>query len=383
MRTGNEDLHGKDEIVADLNGPGDNIQLMDLSGKRILVIKPSSLGDVVHTLPVVHALKRVYPTCHISWIVQEGLRGFLEGDPTIDELIAITIPSTSEPGAPPTAFLAAGWATLCTLARLRNRFLKDRYDLVLDLHASLRSGLLGLTNPGGLRMGFSDAKELNTYFQHHVVDTGHAGPHAVEKNLLFARRLGCLPAPEDFTVFITEPWKHGASLFLQEAGLGESSRIVYANPGARWRTKLWTVRCWAMLADQMRARFGATVVFAGSSADLEMINSIIELTREPAVSSAGKLSPGESVALLRRSCVYVGVDSGPMHIAAFIGTPVVALFGPTDPARVGPYGNGHAVVRRENLECLGCRKRACANRVCLEHISPEQVLETVASLLGW
>lgn len=356
---------------------------MNLSGKRILVIKPSSLGDVIHTLPVVHALKRVYPACHISWIVQEGLGGLLEGDPAIDELIAISIPSTSEPGASPVAFLAAGWATIRTVSRLRDRFLQDPYDLVLDLHASFRSGLLGLTNPGGLRMGFSDAKELNTYFQDQVVDTGHAGAHAVDKNLLFARQLGCQPIPEDFKVFITEPWEHAVRLFLQDAEAGDCSRIVYANPGARWRTKLWTVHSWAALADRLRAKFGATVVFAGSSADREMINSIIELTQEPAVSSAGKLRLGESAALLRRSCVYVGVDSGPMHIAAFVGTPVVALFGPTDPARVAPYGNGHAVVTRENLECLGCRKRSCANRACLEQISPEQVLETVARLMAW
>ena len=99
--------------------------------------------------------------------------------------------------------------------------------------------------------------------------------------------------------------------------------------------------------------------------------------------AAGRLDLAEAVALIEAADVYVGVDSGPMHIAAFAGTRVVALFGPTDPAKVGPYGEGHIVIRRTELDCLACRKRSCADRKCLEGISGPRIFEATVALMGW
>jgi len=345
---------------------------MDLSHKRILIIKPSSLGDVVHTLPTVHAVKRCFPSCHIGWIVQRGFAGILEADSAIDEIIPIFIPSTSDPGGPRDAYIQAALATARTLYQLRRRLASGPYDLVLDLHASFRSGLLGLTNPGGTRVGFAGAKELNTLFQHKLVQPDPSKPHAVDQNFAFAAFLGVEPRPEDFHLAVSANDREKAGAFLAESGLNNGAGIVYANPAARWETKMWTVEAWAELADQL-ARAGVGVVFAGSPADAALIGEITCRMKERAVVSAGKLSLGESAALLEASDVYVGVDSGPMHVAALVGTPVVALFGPTDPQKVGPYGRGHKVIRRQGLECLGCRKRVCDRRRCLEDITPQEV----------
>ncbi len=175
---------------------------MDLTDKRILIVKPSSLGDVVHTLPLVHTLKRNHPSCFIGWIVQKGFQGILQSDPSIDEIIPISIPSTSDPHAARGAVVRATSATLATLRRLRSRFKVRPYDLVLDLHASFRSGLLGLTNPGGLRIGFRDAKELNTLFQHRLVGNNPDNRHAVDKNVAFAEYLGCSTVPEDYRIVV-------------------------------------------------------------------------------------------------------------------------------------------------------------------------------------
>ena len=148
---------------------------VDLSDKRILIVKPSSLGDVVHTLPLVHAIKRCFPSCYIGWIIQEPFRAILESDPAVDEIIPISIPSTSEPGAGAWSVVRAATATVTTLRSLRTRFRDRPYDVVLDLHASFRSGLLGAANPNGVRIGFADAKELNTLFQHRKIDPGPRG----------------------------------------------------------------------------------------------------------------------------------------------------------------------------------------------------------------
>ena len=138
---------------------------MLLNNKRILIIKPSSLGDIVHTLPVVHAVKRCFPACSIGWIVQQSFAPLLQADDSIDAIYPIYIPSASDPQAGRWAWLKAFKATVSTLHRLHREFRQKPYDIILDLHASFRSGLLGCTNPGGQRAGFSAAKELNTFFQ--------------------------------------------------------------------------------------------------------------------------------------------------------------------------------------------------------------------------
>ena len=355
---------------------------MNLADKRILIVKPSSLGDVVHTLPVVHAIKRSHPSCHIGWIVQRGFAPILEADPSVDEIIPIFIPSTSDPLAPRGAFFRAASATVRTVGQLRDRFRKHPYDIILDLHASFRSGLLGITNPNGFRIGFSDAKELNTLFQRHRLTPAPGKPHAVDKNLAFAAYLGCTPVPEDFRVVTSAQSRERVAAFLRDSGIRAGDRVVYANPAARWSTKMWTHHAWAELADLLIQRTGAAVVFSGSPQDVPHILRITDLSRETPVVAAGRLSLPEAVALIEASDVYVGVDSGPMHIAAFAGTPVIALFGPTDPAKVGPYGTGHRVIRRENLDCLGCRKRSCEERRCLEGISAQEVFHATMDVLG-
>ncbi len=356
---------------------------VDLSGKRILIVKPSSLGDVVHTLPLAHAIKRCFPSSFIGWIVQESFRAILEHDPAVDEIIPVSIPSTSEPGAGIRTLVQAVGATLATLRSLRTRF-KDRpYDFVLDLHASFRSGLLGLANPNGLRIGLADAKELNTLFQHHKIDTGSQAVHAVDKNMAFSRYLSCAPDPSDFTIISSLAARQSVNAFLAENGVGQNSRLVYANPAARWTTKYWDINAWAELADLLIERAAAPVIFAGSPDDVVYIQQITSKMKHMPLVAAGKLNLAEAVALVKLCSVYVGVDSGPMHIAALAGIPVVALFGPTDPAKVGPYGEGHRIIQKTDLSCLACRKRKCDDRKCLEGISAEHVFDETVRLVKW
>ena len=354
---------------------------MNLSGKRILIVKPSSLGDVVHTLPLVHAIKRQYPTCHIGWVVQKSFKSLLESDPFIDALYPVLIPSTSDPSASWATFFRAAGATIRTLSSLRAVFRNRPYDLVLDLHASFRSGLLALTNPGGTRLGFSDAKEFNTFFQNHLVVGSPEKPHAVDKNLAFAQYLEISAVPWDFRVMIGNTEREKVQVFFKEAGIGPKDQVVYANPAARWKTKLWTVPAWAQLADLFADTGEARMIFGGGPGDILYVKSIAQRAHRGTIVAAGRLSLAESAALIEAADVYVGVDSGPMHIAAFVGTPVVAMFGPTDPAKVGPYGNGHRVIRNESLQCLGCRKRSCEDQRCLAEITARQVFDVTMEML--
>ncbi|MGC8660509.1 MAG: glycosyltransferase family 9 protein, partial [Desulfomonilaceae bacterium] len=156
---------------------------MDLSKKRVLIIKPSSLGDVIHSIPLVHALKRRHADCYIGWVIQKNLTGLIEDDPAVDELIPIEIPSTSEPSATSVTYIRALTTTLKCLRSLRSKFVENPYDLVLDLHASFRSGLMAILNPRGFRLGFADAKELNSFFQSNLIHCEPTKVHAVDRIL--------------------------------------------------------------------------------------------------------------------------------------------------------------------------------------------------------
>lgn len=357
-----------------------------LNNKRILIIKPSSLGDIVHTLPVAHALKRCFPDCSIGWIVQDAFAPLLEADNSIDTVYPIRIPSTSDPQAGRWAWLQAFQATVGTLKTLRDQFKQEPYDLILDLHASFRSGLIGRTNPGGVRIGFSDAKELNTLFQHQLIEIPDEVEHAQEKNLLFCEHLGIKAADEDFYLCGTEEDRQEVRAFLQDHNIADTKQLIYANPAARWQSKFWPIEYWAGLADRLHEQ-GRAMIFGGGSHDVEYIASIGRLMETEPIISAGYLSLPQSAAMIRHSSLYIGLDSGPMHMAALARIPVVALFGPTHPDRVGPYSVGgedcaeHRIVRADNLACLECRKRTCDHLSCMKGISIQMVYDAATLLL--
>jgi ADP-heptose:LPS heptosyltransferase len=354
---------------------------MDLNGKHILLIKQSSLGDIVHTLPVAHALKRCAPSCRIGWVVEAAFAALVERDPAVDDVYPIHVPSTSNPDSPRGAYFRAFMATFGVLARLRASFRRHPYDWVLDLHASFRSGLFSLMNPGGVRVGFSDARELNTWFQHRLLEIPSASMHAVEKNLLFCSFLGCMPRKEDLYLVTSSSDEQQAEEFLRAFGIDPGQCFVYINPAARWQSKFWIAARWSVLCDQLEAA-GIRTVFGGSLGDLAHINSIAaDMTHEACI-AAGRLSLPASAALMKKAAAYVGVDTGPMHIAAMAGTPVIALFGPTHPERVGPYGVRNVVVRADGLDCLCCRNRECGHQRCMAGITTAMVYEQVMALIG-
>ena len=355
---------------------------MDLHNKRILIVKPSSLGDIIHTLPLVHALKRCWPSCRIGWIVHEIFSAIPENDPSVETVFPINISSTSDPQAGRLAYWHALVDTVRTLRELRRVFRQQPYDLVLDLQASFRSGLLGRANPRSLRIGFADARELNPLFQNQQIKVPSSTVHAVDKNLLFSTYLDCPSEPEDFRLYCSEHDDRQVDIFLAEQKVPEGSQLIYINPAARWKTKFWIPERWAMLCDRLIDEHHFRVVLGGSRQDKQYISTIVEKMVNLPIVAAGMLSLSETTSLLKRSAAYVGLDSGPMHMAAMTGIPVVALFGPTHPERVGPYGSEHTIVQARDVDCLGCRKRDCSHMRCMNAITVDDVYASVLRLLG-
>ncbi len=305
----------------------------------------------------------------------------LKRDPAIDHVYPLSIVSTSDPQAGKSAYLRAGRQLLSTMSQLRGVFRQASYDMVFDLHGSFRSGLLGLTCPGSQRVGFAGAKELNPLFQHLTIRIPDHVEHALEINNCFSNVFNCEITEKDFYMCSSEADWQGVELFFEQHRIDPNRQVIYANPAARWQTKFWPSQRWAELADLFAAR-GLAMIFGGSEHDRKYIASITEQMKTVPLVAAGKFTLPQSVALIQHAALYVGLDSGPMHMAALSGIPAVALFGPTHPSRVGPYGVRHRIIRAEQLDCLECRKRRCSHLSCMKGITVEMVAEAALSLLG-
>ena len=305
---------------------------------RILIIKPSSLGDIIHALPTVHLIRRRYPQAHLAWLVNTAFASLLKNCPVIDEIIPFPRHELRQ------------------LPALVRRLRRNQYDLVVDLQGLLRSGLLAALTGAPRRVGLSDSREGARLFHNEIVTVPRL--HAVDRYLRTVHQLGGEAGPVEFPL--------GLAPTLQSEGW------IGVNASARWPTKLWGDDKFAELIRQLpRDR----IILTGSTAEADRIGRLAQGCRN----LAGQTDLFELAEWYRRCAVVVTNDSGPMHLAAAVGTPVVAIFGPTDPALTGPYGVGHTVLRVD-LPCAPCFQDRCTNldsMACMNGVSVTEVLRAV------
>lgn len=335
--------------------------------RRLLIVKPSSLGDVVHALPTLAALRRRFPSATLSWLVKREWAEVLEGHPDLDEVLAVDLS-------------AAGWPAAIRAVR------EGRFDLVVDLQGLLRSAVLGWASGSPARVGFANGREGSPWFYTHRVSVPDASMHAVDRYLLMAQFLGAepeKPGPSAFCLPRDPSADARVETLLADAGVRAGTMLVALNPSARWATKRWPAESFAAVGDWLQRRGGARVAVVGSGKERSAGDEVIRFMQTTPLDLVGKTTMQELIALLRRLRAFITNDSGPMHLAAAVGTPVIALFGPTHPARTGPYGAGHTVLR-SGVPCSPCFSRRCANAVeleCLTTLGPQAVIESVTTLL--
>lgn len=348
---------------------------------NILIVKTSAIGDVTHTLPALNALRRKYPAARITWLVEEAAAGLLEGHPALDRLLVSRRQHWARE-------LRRGprraWAALGEAFRFLRELRDTPYDLLLDFQGLLKSGVLVALARARRKVGFGRGMahaEGSWIFLNERVAAVDMNIHALERELLLLQAIGVETPEVTFALPITEAHRHRVEGLLAAAGVDRSRPLVAINPQATWPTKLWWPERFAELADRLAAR-GRAVVFTGSPGDREEIGRIIAAMRAPAANLAGATSLLELAALYEMAKVVVSTDTGPMHIAAATGTPVVAIFGATAPWRTGPWGKQHQVVRVE-LACSPCLKKHCPReRECLRWVSVAMVAAAVEGKLG-
>ncbi len=329
--------------------------------RRILIVKPSSLGDIIHSLPVLWALRKTYPDAYIGWVVKYVWQDVLADNPLIDHLI----------------ILKKGIGGIIS-AILETHSL--RFDTVIDLQGLFRSGIITYLSGAGERIGFSNAKEFAHLFYNRKVQVPSVSMHAVDRYMMTVtkgerRKL-------KFPLYINIEDAEWVKQFLQENNLIGKQPLIAINPSARWVKKRWPAASYSALINQLIKELKADIIIVGSKDDVPIAEEIASLVHERIVIATGKTSIRRLAALLEKVNLLITNDSGPMHIAAALGTPVVALFGPTDPELTGPYGRGHVVLRK-NPDCSPCLRRPCTEGkpVCMEMITVEDVVQAVLGRL--
>jgi len=334
-----------------------NLDQITINPHKILIVKPSSLGDVVHSLPFLNAMNTCFPGAEIHWVIAKGLEDLLDGNPMIKRLWIINKDAWKK--------IDNAKNTVTEIKILFKGLKTEKFDLVIDLQGLLRSGIITSATRAPVRIGFQEAREGSRFFYTHKVKGG-TDIHAVERYLKIAAFLGCdtseiiFPFPEADTI---------SSLIPHPSSFREYAILV---PGARWKTKIWSPEKFGELA----SRLPVQSVVVGSKTDKDSADLIVTLSKGKAISLAGKTSLKELIAVMRKAKFVISNDSGPMHIAAALGIRVYAIFGPTDPLRTGPYGKGHTIIS-PTIPCAPCFKKTCEDVKCLEGLSVDKVFETI------
>jgi heptosyltransferase-1 len=351
----------------------------DLNDAKILFIRLSSLGDLILTLPTLKAIKDRYPQAHVSWLVQDALQDVLSGNPYLDEIIPVDLLSVTDKYATPKTWLRGGSRLFSNLGRAYHIFRKRKFDVVLEFQALFKSGIFASLNRGAERYGFKNARELSHLFLNHPIFVRDKSRHAVENYLQFARHFGCPTEAVEFPIYIPpEDERYIEQLLLQE-GIKPGDFTIFVSATARWRSKFWDQQSFARLCDELVRRYGAKLIFSGLPSEAGYLQRIREMMREDALIMAGRTNIKQFLALIKRSRLFVGVDSGSMHAAAAFQVPTIALFGPSNPRWIGPYGQEQGIVKLD-LPCEPCNRRECSDRSCMLGITPEMVLEKVGML---
>jgi len=330
--------------------------------RKLLIVKPSSLGDVVHSLPFLNAMKRCFPKAEIHWVIAKGLEGLLEGHPMIDKLIVINKDLWKK--------LSQTGKTLKEIRELFKQLRNEKYDIVVDLQGLLRSGLITWATHAPLMIGFQEAREGSRLFYTNKVKTGR-DIHAVDRYMKIAAELGC-DAHE-----IVFPFTSGGSVGNDAGEFANLGPYAVLVPGARWKTKMWPAESFGKVASMLPLRS----VVVGSSADRAIGDEVVAQSGGKAISAVGETSLKELIEIMRTAELVITNDSGPMHIAAALNVPVIAIFGPTSPIKTGPYGRGHVVLQSQ-AECVPCFKRACRDNIrCMKEITPGAVYHEAIRIL--
>jgi lipopolysaccharide heptosyltransferase I len=350
-----------------MGSPKQAIPLNEYPARRIALIKPSALGDIVHSLPVLTALRQRYPRAHICWIVNGGYEPLLRGHPDLDA----TLPF--DRGRPRRDLL--GNALYYT--RFMRQIHRQRFDLVVDLQGLLRSGLMAKASGACRRVGLSTAREGATWFYTDVVPVADFNAvHAVDRYWLVAEALGAGGSPKVFRVNVAEADRQR----ILERLDGCARPWLVLGVGSRWPTKRWPPEHFAALAQRAQAHFGGSFIFVGSRDEGPLAEATARRLRGTKRDLSGQTTLPQLAALLTLADAMIANDTGPLHLAAALGLPVVSPYTCTRVLLNGPYGAEAGAVESK-VWCQGSYLKRCHRLECMTELTPDRLWPALKGIL--
>lgn len=334
-----------------------------LAPQRILIVLLGAIGDVTRALPLLTRLRRAYPDAYIAWAVEPAAAPLLDYHPALNEVLLYSRTKG------PLAFLP---------------FLRDirrqRFDLVLDLQRHTKSGLVSRWSGAAVRLGFhrQNSKEGNWLLQTHTIGPVPNFSLKLGQYLKFAEALGLPDAEVYFGLRLREEEEHHVETLLAQTPRPFAACFL----GSRWPSRFWFSQATATVARTLRQEYGMGVVLLGGQSEVTFAQQVSAATGGAVTDLSGHTSLRDLIGVFTRARLALGPDSGPMHIAAAAGVPVISLWGATSPIRSAPWGS-EAFVLQGAAACSPCYVRYCPiGRACMRRITPEQVLEVAGSILG-
>lgn len=336
--------------------------------KNILIVKLSAIGDVIHALPVAHALKECYPKARITWVVEKPAYDLLTNNPAIDEIIVFDKPQFKS---------FSGF--ISHAPQLIRRLREEKFDVALDLQGLFKSSMISFFSGAKTRLVYENTREGSQFVSKRIVGV-HSKGHVIERCLDVARSLGCKVDKPVFTVVVPKEQQVLTKRIAAQAGLDIEMPYVVLALGANWPNKIWPYEHFAALSDRLYDVNYIPVMIGGPGEQI-VAEQILTLTKIPPINLTGKTTLKQLAYLIKHAGAFVGGDTGPMHLSAALGTPTVALMGPTDIVRNGPYGQGNLPIVVPH-DCAGCWQRTCPKKWdCLKVLSVDQIYEAVQILL--
>jgi len=338
---------------------------------KLLIVKISSLGDVVHGIAFANALTAGRSDVTVDWVAGDAYVNLLKEVRGVRRVIPFKRKSWG-----------AGWYRP-SVAREIFSFIREirreRYDICLDLQGLLRSGLITLFSGAGMKAGFADAREGSGYLYGKTI-TPAEEKHAVKK-LFRALELFEVPEPEqpDFSFNIPAESEAAVGTLLKKLGVQGSFAVFH--PGARWFSKMWPEERWRELAETAHENTGLPILFTGSKDDRVTIEKIIGNNGRFMFNVAGETDLTSFSALVKRAEFMVTVDSGPMHIASAFNVPMVALFGPTSPEKTGPLTKAPLKILQSKADCVPCFRKKCdIGYRCMKDITAQTAVSAIRDI---
>jgi heptosyltransferase I len=350
---------------------------------KILILKPSSLGDVIQALPVLRLLKLHFREAEIFWWIDSALAPLLEGDPDLAGVVRFERKRWGKPQHWPEMFRSVRWL------RAQN------FDLVIDLQCLARSATFAWLANGKNLVGLDETREGARGFYDLAVPRASFHTHAVDWYLSVLPPLGVpvhknfvwLPERPEIAAEVKRKWFEGADNargFFNSKSKIQNSKLVLLQPGARWKNKRWPAQHFAELVRALAKKFpGMRFAVLGDKGDQPLGETISDSAPECCRNLCGATSLPEMIEWIRRCDLMITNDTGPMHVAAALGRPLIALFGPTAPQRTGPHGQLKNVLRLD-LPCSPCLSSHCTFEKpdeCLHALSPALVFDRVQKLM--